>query len=153
MAKKDYYEVLGVGKTASGDDFKKAYRKLAMQYHPDRNPDNEDAAQKFREISEAYDILSDDQKRAAYDRFGHAAFENNMGGRGNPRGGAQGFSDIGDIFEQFFGAQMGGAQRRQNNRGSDQRYNLEISLEDAFRGKSVELKVNGVVNCETCHGS
>ncbi len=156
MAKQDFYQTLGVDKGASGDALKKAYRGLAMKYHPDRNPGDEAAAEKFREISEAYEILSDEQKRAAYDRYGHAAFDQ-MGGGGGRRGGGfagEDFQDIGDIFEQFFGGGMGGGRRRgANNRGSDQRYNLDITLEDAFRGKSVEIRVPGVVSCDSCHGS
>ena len=135
MAKQDFYETLGVGKSASADDLKSAYRRMAMQYHPDRNPGDKASEQKFKEVSEAYDILKDDQKRAAYDRFGHAAFE--QGGAG----GAGGFGFQGgfaDIFEEMFGAM--GAGRRDagpNRSGSDLRYNLEISLEDAFKALPV----------------
>src|SRR5213082_518673 len=129
MAKQDFYETLGVSKSANADELKRAYRKLAMQYHPDRNPGDKSAEAKFKAISEAYDVLKDDQKRAAYDRFGHAAFEGG-GGRG-PGDFAGGFSGgFSDIFEEMFGA-MGAARRGQAgpSRGSDLRYNLEISLE------------------------
>lgn len=152
MAKQDFYETLGVARTASADDIKRAYRKLAMQHHPDRNPDDKTAGQKFKEISEAYDILKDDQKRAAYDRFGHAAFEQG-GGRGpGDFGFAGGFADI---FDEVFGEFMGGARRGQAgaSRGSDLRYNLEISLEEAFRGKQTTIRVNTLVACEQCKGS
>src|SRR5579863_8652030 len=129
MAKQDFYETLGVARSASADDIKRAYRKLAMQHHPDRNPDDKTAGQKFKEINEAYDVLKDDQKRAAYDRFGHAAFEQG-GGRGpGDFGFAGGFGDISDIFEEVFG--MGGGRRGGGpSRGTDLRYNLEISLEE-----------------------
>ena len=151
MAKQDFYETLGVAKGASADDLKRAYRKLAMQYHPDRNAGDKTAEQKFKDISEAYDILKDDQKRAAYDRFGHAAFE--QGGAG----GAGGFGFSGgfaDIFEEMFGA-MGGGRRDAgvNRSGSDLRYNLEVTLEDAFKGKQTTIRVNTFGQCEPCHGS
>jgi molecular chaperone DnaJ len=153
MAKQDYYETLGVAKGASGDDLKRAYRKMAMQYHPDRNAGDKTAEQKFKDVSEAYDVLKDDQKRAAYDRFGHAAFEN--GGMGAGAGGFGGFSGgFADIFEEMFGA-MGGGGRREagpNRGGSDLRYNLEISLEEAFKGKQTTVRVNTFAQCEPCHG-
>ena len=152
MAKQDFYEVLGVSKSASADELKTAYRKLAMKHHPDRNPGNKSAEQKFKEISEAYDILKDDQKRAAYDRFGHAAFEQS-GGRGP---GDFGFSGgFADIFDEMFGEFMGGGRRGQAgpSRGSDLRYNLEISLEEAFRGKQTTIRVQTLVACEQCKGS
>jgi molecular chaperone DnaJ len=152
MAKQDFYEILGVSKSASADELKTAYRKLAMQHHPDRNPGNKNAEHKFKEISEAYDILKDDQKRAAYDRFGHAAFEQS-GGRGP---GDFGFSGgFADIFDEMFGEFMGGSRRGQAgpSRGSDLRYNLEISLEEAFRGKQTTIRVQTLVACEQCKGS
>jgi molecular chaperone DnaJ len=152
MAKQDFYEVLGVSKSASGDELKRAYRKLAMKHHPDRNPGDKSAEQKFKEISEAYDILKDDQKRAAYDRFGHAAFEQG-GGRGP---GDFGFSGgFADIFDEMFGEFMGGGRRGQGgpSRGSDLRYNLEISLEDSFRGKQTTVRVQTLVVCDQCKGS
>jgi molecular chaperone DnaJ len=154
MAKRDFYEVLGVSKTADADELKRAYRKLAMTHHPDRNPGDKSAEQKFKEINEAYDVLKDDQKRAAYDRYGHAAFEN--GGRGpGDFGFGGGFSGgFADIFEEMFGA-MGAGRRTQAGpaRGNDLRYNLEISLEDAFKGKQTTIRVNTFAHCETCHGS
>ena len=147
----DCYETLGVAKGASGEDIKRAYRKLAMQFHPDRNPGDAVAEQKFKDLSHAYDILKDDQKRAAYDRFGHAAFEGGMGGRG-----PAGFDFAGsfsDVFEDFFGDLMGGRKARRGNRGQDLRYNLQISLEEAFRGRAAEISVPTAVACEVCHGS
>ena len=157
--KRCYYETLEVERSADGDVLKSAYRKLAMKFHPDRNPGDATAEVKFKEINEAYDVLKDGQKRAAYDRFGHAAFDGGMGaaGRGGPGGSP--FGDFAgsftDIFEDFFGEVMGGrgrgAQRR--NRGADLRYDLQISLEEAFRGRSSEIKVPAQVACETCSGS
>src|SRR6058998_2892089 len=136
MAKQDFYDILGVSRSANADELKRAYRKLAMQHHPDRNPGDKSADQKFKELNEAYDVLKDDQKRAAYDRFGHAAFEN--GGAG-PGGGGFGFANAGgfaDIFDEMFGEFMGGQRGGQGQgRGSDLRYNLEITLEEAFKGK------------------
>jgi molecular chaperone DnaJ len=152
MSKRDYYEVLGVAKTASEADMKSAFRKLAMQYHPDRNPGNAEAETKFKEVNEAYQNLSDPQKRAAYDRFGHAAFQN--GGAGGP-GFDGNFGDfMSDIFDTFFGDARGrqrGAGGRE--RGSDLRYNLEITLEDAFQGKTETIKIPTSITCETCTGS
>jgi molecular chaperone DnaJ len=154
MAKQDFYDLLGVAKSADAEELTRAYRKLAMQYHPDRNPGDKSAEQKFKDISEAYDVLKDDQKRAAYDRFGHAAFE--TGGRGpGDFGFAGGFSGgFADIFEEMFGA-MGAGRRTQAgpSRGSDLRYNIEISLEDAFRGKQTTVRVATFVHCEACRGS
>ncbi len=152
MAKQDFYEILGVAKSASADDLKRAYRKLAMQFHPDRNSGDKTAEQKFKDVSEAYDVLKDDQKRAAYDRFGHAAFEQ-AGGRGpGDFGFAGGFADI---FDEMFGDFMGGGRRGQAGpgRGSDLRYNLEISLEEAFRGKQTTIRVPTLVACDQCKGS
>jgi molecular chaperone DnaJ len=154
MAKQDFYDILGVSKSADADELKRAYRKLAMQLHPDRNPGDKSAEQKFKDINEAYDVLKDEQKRAAYDRFGHAAFENGSRGPGD-FGFAGGFSGgFADIFEEMFGA-MGGGRRTQAgpSRGSDLRYNLEVSLEDAFRGKQTTVRVATFANCETCKGS
>lgn len=156
MSKRDYYEVLGAEKGASADELKKAYRKLAMQYHPDRNPDNPDAAEKFKELNEAYDVLKDEQKRAAYDRFGHAAFDGGMGGGGGRGGfdfggGGGGFSDL---FEEMFGDFMGGGRRGQaSGRGSDLRFNMEISLEDSFTGKTTTITIPSSAPCESCNGT
>ena len=159
MSKPDFYQTLGVSKTASDDELKKAYRKLAMQYHPDRNPGDKKAEEKFKEASHAYDVLSDSQKRAAYDRFGHAAFEGGgMGGAGGA--GAAGFDFSGsfsDIFEDLFGGAFGagGGKRGQQEapRGSDLRYNLQVTLEEAFKGKQETIKITTAVSCEGCHGS
>lgn len=165
MAKRDLYEVLGVERGASDAELKKAYRQKAMKLHPDRNPGDKEAEKGFKEVNEAYEILKDPQKRAAYDRMGHAAFEAGMGGgAGNGFGGFGGFdfgqggADFSDMFEDLFGdvfsaAGRGGGRRGGTMRGADLRYNLEISLEDAFHGKNVKLRVPTVVNCETCDGS
>ncbi|MFI4947649.1 MAG: molecular chaperone DnaJ [Alphaproteobacteria bacterium] len=154
MAKQDFYELLGVSRSADADELKRSYRKLAMQYHPDRNPGDKAAEQKFKDVNEAYDILKDDQKRAAYDRFGHAAFENGSRGPGD-FGFAGGFSGgFADIFEEMFGG-MGGGRRAQGgpSRGNDLRYNIDVSLEDAFRGKQTTIRVATFVHCDTCKGS
>ncbi len=155
MAKQDFYQTLGVGKSADADELKRAYRKLAMQFHPDRNPGDTSAEQKFKDISEAYDVLKDDQKRAAYDRFGHAAFENGSRGPGDFGFGGGGFQGgFADIFEEMFGA-MGAGRRGQAgpSRGSDLRYNIEVSLEDAFKGKQTTIRVATFVHCDTCKGN
>ncbi|MEE4202025.1 MAG: molecular chaperone DnaJ [Halieaceae bacterium] len=152
MSKRDYYEVLGVDKSASEQDIKKAYRRVAMKFHPDRNPDDPDADAKFKEASEAYEILSTPEKRQAYDQFGHAGVDQGMGGgAGGFQGGS--FSDIfGDVFGDIFGG-GGGGRRSGPQRGSDLRYTLEISLEDAVRGTSVEIRVPTLQHCDTCDGS
>ena len=154
MAKRDYYEVLGVSKSVNEADLKKAYRRLAMKHHPDRNPDDAEAESRFKEVKEAYAILSDAEKRAAYDQFGHAAFEGGMGGGaggGFGGAGAGGFGDIfGDMFGDIFG---GGGGRQRQRRGADLRYNLELSLEDAVRGTEVNITVPRMSNCKTCSGS
>ena len=158
MAKKDFYELLGVTRNANADELKKAYRKLAMQYHPDKNPGDKAAEQKFKELSEAYDVLKDDQKRAAYDRFGHQAFEGGMGGRGGGPGAggfdfSSSFADIfDDLFSDFTGARRGGAAQGGPARGSDLRYNLEIALEDAFKGKQQSVHITTSVACDACEG-
>lgn len=155
MAKQDYYELLGVGRDADESTLKKAFRKKAMEFHPDRNPDNPEAEKKFKEFGEAYDVLKDPEKRAAYDRYGHAAFEGGMGG-GSRGGGAGGF-DFSDVFEEFFGDFMGGGGRRGGRRGaargSDMRFNMEISLEEAYNGKTDTINVPSTVACEPCGGS
>jgi molecular chaperone DnaJ len=152
MDKQDYYELLDVPRDASDRDIKKAYRRLAMKYHPDRNPDDKDADLKFKEINEAYEVLSDAQKKAAYDQFGHAGV-NGQGGMGG--GGFEGgFGDIfGDVFGDIFGGGGGGRRRSSVRRGADLRYNLDLSLEEAVRGCEKTLKVPTYVSCETCDGS
>ena len=158
MSKADYYELLGVARSCSEAELKSAFRKAAMQHHPDRNPGDNDAEVKFKEINEAYQALSDKEKRAAYDRFGHAAFE--QGGGGGPGGfGGDGFaSSMSDIFDDLFGGFGGGRTRgggggNGRERGSDLRYNMEIMLDDAFRGKTATIKVPTSVACEPCAGS
>jgi molecular chaperone DnaJ len=150
MAKQDFYELLGVQRGASADELKKAYRKLAMQFHPDRNPGDTAAEHKFKDIGEAYEILKDDQKRAAYDRFGHAAFENNGGGRPGTGDFGTGFADI---FDEMFGEFMGGRRGQGQGRGNDLRFNLEITLEEAFKGKQTSVRVPTLAECESCEGS
>ena len=151
MSKRDYYEVLGVNRDAGDDEIKKAYRKLAMKFHPDRNPDNKEAEEKFKEAKEAYEMLSDPQKKAAYDRYGHAGVDPSMGGGG--QGFEGGFADaFGDIFGDLFGG--GGRGGRSNvYRGADLRYNLEITLEEAARGAEKTIRIPTVEECGTCHGS
>jgi molecular chaperone DnaJ len=160
MSKRDYYEILGVTKNASQDEIKKSYRKLAMQFHPDRNPGNKEAEAKFKEATEAYEVLKDEQKKSAYDTYGHQAFGQGGGGaRGGQGQGFEGF-DFNDIFGNFsdiFG-DFGGAANRQKKRsssvrGSDVRYNLEISLEEAFRGVAEKISFTIPSTCETCSGS
>lgn len=153
MSKEDYYATLNVERSASDGDIKKAYRKLAMKYHPDRNPGDKQAEEKFKLISEAYEVLSDQKKRAAYDQFGHAGVDQSAGGGYSAAGGD--FSDIfSDIFGDFFGggAAQGGRQSR-SQQGADLRYSLELSLEDAVRGTNVEIRVPTLVSCKSCHGS
>ena len=154
MSKADYYETLGVDRGADEKALKSAFRKKAMQYHPDRNPGDAEAERKFKEIGEAYEALKDPQKRAAYDRFGHAAFEQGGMGGGSPFGGARG-ADFSDIFEDIFGM-MGGARARggqRTNRGADLRYNMEITLDEAYHGKTAEIDVPTAVECDRCEGS
>lgn len=154
---RDYYEVLGVSKDAGAGEIKKSYRKLAMKFHPDQNPDDPGAEEKFKELGEAYEILSNEEKRAAYDRYGHAAFSSGGGGSGF---GGGGFNDPMDIFSQVFGGGFGdmfgggrGRRRDGRNRGSDLRYNLEITLEESAEGVSKELDLEKYVSCESCKGS
>lgn len=161
MAKRDYYEILGVERGADADAIKKAFRKLAMQYHPDRNQGDKGAEQKFKEINEAYDVLKDEQKRAAYDRFGHQAFEGGMGGGGAGGGGFDFSGNFSDIFEDLFGEFTGQRRRGPGDagggsaraRGSDLRYNLSIGLEEAFLGKQQTITLTTAVVCDSCNGS
>lgn len=148
----DYYELLEVERTADDATLKSAYRKLAMKHHPDKNPGCEESESRFKAINEAYDCLKDPQKRAAYDRYGHAAFQNGGAGGGGGFGGQSGFSDIGDIFETIFGSAFGGGGRQQARRGADMRFDLEIGLEDAFHGKDAQISVEVSVPCEPCGG-
>lgn len=154
MAKNDYYEILGVSKSADEREIKKAYKRLAMKYHPDRNPGDSAAEEKFKEVKEAYEILTDDQKRAAYDQYGHAAFEQGgMGGGGFGGGFGGGAGDFGDIFGDVFGDIFGGGRRQRSSRGSDLRYTMELTLEEAVRGVSKEIRIPTLQECDTCHGS
>ena len=153
MSNKDLYEVLGVSRSASDDEIKKAFRKLAMKYHPDRNPDNEEAVEKFKEIQNAYAILSDPQKKAAYDQYGHAGVDPNMGGGfGGGFGGGAGF-DFGDIFSQMFGGAAGGGGRQQNYQGADLQYAVEITLEEAAERIKKRITIPTYKECDICHGS
>jgi molecular chaperone DnaJ len=153
----DYYELLGVNRTASADDIKKAFRKLAMQHHPDRNPDSKESEKRFKDVNHAYDILKDPEKRAAYDRYGAAAFEGGAGPNGPGGFQGQGFdfgSVFGDIFDEMFGGNRGRpGGGRADMRGQDLRFNLEINLEQAYSGTEATVRVPSSVACETCHGS
>lgn len=166
--KRDYYEILGVPRTASAEEMKKAYRKLAIKYHPDKNPGNKEAEEKFKELGEAYEALNDPQKRAAYDQYGHAAFDPRMraGAGGGPRGGGGGFHDPADIFREVFGGGGGGGSIFETffggggggeeggpSRGEDLRYDLGITLEEAFSGVEKELRFTKPMKCESCNGS
>jgi molecular chaperone DnaJ len=154
MAKRDYYETLGVNRDASDEEIKKAYRKLAMKHHPDRNPDSKDSEDKFKDAKEAYEMLSDPQKRAAYDAYGHAGVDASAGAAGAGGAGFGGFADaFGDIFGEIFGNAGGGRQRSNVYRGADLRYNLEISLEEAARGTETRIRIPTMEQCEPCHGS
>ncbi len=160
MTEKDYYEILEVSKSASGEEIKKSFRRLAMQYHPDRNPGNKEAEARFKEINEAYEVLKDEQKRAAYDRYGHAAFANGGMGAGGGFGGFNfdfggGAGGFADIFSEVFSEFMGGGRGRQKSyaqRGQDVRYNMTITLEEAFSGLEKEITLPSSETCETCHG-
>ncbi|MEJ2409145.1 MAG: molecular chaperone DnaJ [Novosphingobium sp.] len=151
----DYYELLEVSRDADDKTLKSAYRKLAMRYHPDKNPGCADSEARFKQINEAYDVLKDRQKRAAYDQYGHAAFQQGMGGAGPGGMGAE-FGDIGDIFESIFGSAFGGAAgggRQQARRGADLRYDMEVSLDEAYQGKQTEITIEVSQTCEPCSGS
>jgi len=157
MSKRDFYEVLGVGRQATDAEIKKSYRKLAMKHHPDRNPDNKEAEEKFKEVQKAYEILSDSKKKAAYDQFGHAGVDSNMGGGAGP-GGFGGFGDVfEDIFENIFtggrGGPQGGSSNPRTQRGNDLQMGLELTLEEAALGKSVEVDIYHQSACHTCSGS
>ena len=157
MSKRDFYEVLGVGRQATDAEIKKSYRKLAMKHHPDRNPDNKEAEEKFKEVQKAYEILSDSKKKAAYDQFGHAGVDSNMGGGAGP-GGFGGFGDVfEDIFENIFtggrGGPQGGSANTRTQRGNDLQMGLELTLEEAALGKSVEVDIYHQSACHTCSGS
>ena len=158
MAKRDYYETLGVSKGATEAEIKKAYRTKAKELHPDRNADNPNAEAQFKEANEAYDVLKNAEKKAAYDRYGHAAFEGGMGGGGGPRGGGQGdfASAFSDVFDDLFGDMMGGrggGGRTRAQRGNDLRYNLRINLEDAYAGMQKTVNVPTAVGCDSCNGT
>lgn len=161
MATSDYYQTLGVTRDVDTGALKSAYRKAAMKWHPDRNPGDAEAEAKFKALGEAYEVLKDPQKRAAYDRFGHEAFTQGMGGGGPGAGfggGPEGFGDIGDIFETIFGSAfggggMGGASRQRQRRGADLRYDMEITLEEAFHGKTTEIEIEVSTECDTCDGT
>lgn len=154
MSKRDYYDVLGVEKDADANTIKRSYRKFAMKYHPDRNPNDDTAAENFREVTEAYEVLSDESKRSRYDRYGHAGVDAQMGGFG--AGGFQdshAYRDFGDLFGDVFGEAFGFGGRQQTNRGSDLRYELTITLEEAAAGREVELEIPKHAQCDTCDGS
>ncbi len=154
MAKRDYYDVLGVNKSSTADQIKSAYRKLAVKYHPDKNKGDKAAEEKFKEASEAYHVLSNNERKQSYDNFGHSAFENGAGGRGG-FGNFDFSSNFSDIFEDFFGEGFGGGRRsrRSNNRGSDLRYDLSITLEEAYTGKKQDIKFSTSEKCDTCKGN
>ena len=155
MAKRDFYEILGVAKNSSEEEIKKSYRKLAMKYHPDRNPDSKESEEKFKEVKEAYEMLTNPEKREAYDRYGHAGVDPNRGGGGGFGGaGAGGFADsFGDIFGDIFGGGRGRGAGPQVYRGADLRYNLEITLEQAAHGFDTTIRVPSWDKCDTCHGT
>ncbi len=157
MSKRDYYEVLGVPRGAAEGEIKKAFRKLAMKFHPDRNPGNHEVEEKFKEAKEAYEVLTDEQKRAAYDRYGHAGVDPSMGAGAGAGAGGAGFRDFtdafSDIFGDIFGGAGGGGRRSQVYRGADLRYNLEISLEEAARGTETKIRIPVMGECEHCRGT
>ncbi len=156
MSKRDYYEILGVDKNASKDDIKKAYKKLALKFHPDRNKGDKDSEEKFKEVGEAYSVLSDDNKRAKYDRFGHEGMRGGSGGGGFDFGGFN-FGDAESIFEQFFGGGFGGSARRRNSsssrKGSDIQISIKLTLEEIAKETTKKIKFNKFVKCTNCNGS
>ncbi|SMF08625.1 molecular chaperone DnaJ [Tistlia consotensis] len=152
MAKQDYYQTLGVERGAGLDEIKRAYRKLAMAHHPDRNPGDTESEHKFKEINEAYDVLKDEKKRAQYDRFGHAAFDG-MAGGARPGAGGFDFTGFADIFDEMFGEFTGRGGRQAAQHGADLRFNMEIGLDEAYHGKQAQIRVPTSVACETCSGS
>ncbi|MGE5653162.1 MAG: DnaJ domain-containing protein, partial [Bacillota bacterium] len=155
MAKRDFYEVMGISKGADEAEIKKAYRRLARELHPDANPDDPQATERFKEVKEAYDVLSDPQKRAQYDQFGHAAFDQQAGFGGAQQGGFGDFgaSPFGDIFESFFGGMAGGRRHTGPERGADLRYDLDITFEEAYFGVEKEIDIARIESCPTCGGS
>jgi len=157
MAKIDFYETLGVSRSADEKELKSAFRKMAMKYHPDKNPGDAAAEVRFKEVNEAYEVLKDPQKRAAYDRYGHAAFEHGGMGGGGFGGGGFGAGGFSDIFEDIFGEMMGGGRQRRSSggreRGADLRYNMEISLEESYNGKTAQIRVPTSITCDVCTGS
>jgi molecular chaperone DnaJ len=155
MSKPDYYKLLGVEKDVSGKDLKKAYRRVAMKHHPDRNPGDKAAEEKFKEVAEAYEVLSDEQKRATYDQYGHAGLEGGAGMGGGHGHGGGGFGSFSDIFGDVFGEQFGGGGGRRGGpaRGADLRYNLDLDLEEAVKGATVKIRVPSLTTCEPCSGT
>ncbi|MGH8802910.1 MAG: DnaJ domain-containing protein, partial [Casimicrobiaceae bacterium] len=156
MAKRDYYTVLGINRDAGEDEIRKSYRKLAMKFHPDRNPDDRHAEDKFKEAKEAYEILTDSRKRAAYDQFGHAGVDPSMGFGAAGARGAEGFGGFADAFGDIFGEIFGQTRGGHGNgvyRGADLRYNLELSLEEASRGAEIKIRIPTLEPCSTCHGN
>ncbi|CUX95644.1 Chaperone protein DnaJ [Candidatus Mikella endobia] len=152
MAKSDYYKILGISRNAEEREIKKAYKRLAMKFHPDRNPGNTEAEAKFKEIKEAYEVLADTQKRAAYDQYGHSAFEQGSGGGTSSFHGDSSGTDFSEIFGDVFGDIFGSSRRQQANRGADLRYDIELSLEEAVRGVTREIRIPTLEECDICHG-
>ena len=151
MSKRDYYDVLGVSKDSDSSTIKGAYRKMAMKYHPDRNPGDTEAEKNFKEASEAYEVLSNNEKRQAYDSYGHAAFEQQGGGGSGFGGGFEGFGSFSDIFEDFFGDMGGGgASRQRDQRGQDLKYEVDIDLREAYTGIKKEISFDTLVKCDPC---